>query len=805
MERGPLVIPVADCYRRAVLDGADMTRVVPAVEAVRATAAGRDELPYFSGAITGVIATNTDKNAHEALSELRARCHDLLYERVSRQLDEAFDRSPDEGWRLWRTMWVRGMWDWPEAVWRRLLLAPCPVRERDAAELAELCAAGLASLDSRWGETYDVMKRLSREDWLPPVALTYLVENLAMVELYVFRRHTAARELLDRAEALGGAPDRVRTGWSEWWLEQASSEDSDERDALGRAWEIARAVVEADPHTRRGWSVLGRVLEKVDPADRRNEQPEGCYRSVIAEGEIEGWAYLVKLEVQQSADGLSDSGVAMLIDMALRTWPEKKHYIYMRLADAAELKADLDSADFYHRAAIEHAPDQISGYVARGYARFDAGDVETARAMFATATELAPNSADTQFGSAWFHEQLGEWAIALPHYQNARRLHPGWAATFTARIGACLDRLGRIAEAEHELVTGLRRFPGDTNLVAALEDLATGLYQERNSTESARRLFGTIREICGETYEGSYLNLLGNMRYWLEDYQAAEQQFQLSLAAGNTSPVIQSNIARAREGRFRTGEFDQLPLAIESLRQAVALAPDRDEYHTRLEALERQADLMRRYGQAVFDRVPVVRPIRVEVSDEWLPIILVPETTELSATLQQKITAMRDQVERETGVWLPGIRMSTLTSWAPGNVRCTLSGAAVRVGVLPTSELFCDAPLEQVRPLAPSARPAGTEGTIIAPEHASAVADAGLTVLPPEDYLLRWAQEVILGHLAEFVGHDEMAHRLSTVSTENQPAVDLGTLTGLVRRRLRRGEPVLDLASVTGQRAVVAE
>jgi hypothetical protein len=79
------------------------------------------------------------------------------------------------------------------------------------------------------------------------------------------------------------------------------------------------------------------------------------------------------------------------------------------------------------------------------------------------------------------------------------------------------------------------------------------------------------------------------------------------------------------------------------------------------------------------------------------------------------------------------------------------------------------------------------------------VLELGLPVWETADYLLGWVEGAVRRHLVEFVGHEEIALRLANLTDDDRPDVDLTALTAAVRARLRRGEPVDDLAAVCRQ------
>lgn len=803
IDRGPLVPLVAECYRRAALDGADMLRVVRAVEEVRAAAGDGQDLELAADVVVRAIATSQDKSIYPTLDELRTRIHHRLYETASAQLRERFRRGVQEGWHAWQSAWVHGIWNWPEPVWQWLQAAEYPFPETAHSELAELRAAGHAMLDDRWGDVYDPLERLAAAPWLPAAERASLVETLAMIQLYILLQPTSARTLLERAQELDAARHRVCAGWAQWWVKQATA-DADARASLDHARADARRAIALEPHFGRAWLVLGMVREKDDDPGQEEEQPEFYYRRALAEGEFAGWAELLRLELDRAEGSQADSGVQALLDLGRRTWPHKEPDVLLQLAEFLWRRRQLDEADDCYRRAIALDPSRVSAYTGRGYERFEANDVPTARAMFAATIELAPESVHARYGMAWLCEQLGEWGQALLHYERALELRPEWEATLTTRIGECLRRLDRLADAERELLAGLRRHPDDSGLASGLKDLAQHLYQECDDVNAAWRIYDELRAIRGQAYEGTYRNLRGNTYYWLADYVAAEVEYRHAAAAEPANAVFQSNIADALEARIKAGDHTQLSAAVQALRQATELDPEHAEYRERLSSLERRRGMLAGYGPAALERLPIATPVRVELADEFLPHILVPDTYDLQPVFREKIDAMRARVQDETGVWLPGIRFATFDGWVQGNARCSLLDASMRIEYLPIDDRFCPAPLGEVRLHAPKARAAGNpaggpDGTLVPAASCASVAQAGLPLWETTDYLLGWVESIVRRHLVEFVGHDEIARRLTELTDRHLPEVELTAVTAAVRARLRRQETVRDLADICRQ------
>jgi tetratricopeptide (TPR) repeat protein len=800
---GMLIALIAECYHRAALVGADMMSVTRAIEEVR-NAAGQDgDLERAADAATRVIAAAQDASVLAQLNDFRASVEASLFESTTASLREQLQDDADEGWRAWQGVWAHALWHWPDHVFQRLATSEFPVPGYASSELDELRIASRAVQDGRWSETYEPIARLAAAPWLAAADRVALVETLAMIQLLVLSQPTAAKELLEQAEESGIERHRVCAGWAEWWLDQAVSEAD-----LDRAGSFARRAVDLEPYFGRAWVVLGSIAEKKDgTADSRrgpDERPEFYYRQAIANGEFDGWGGLLRIELDRADGNQDDPTVQALLKEAERIWPHRECDVLITMATLLSDRGSNDEADSFFLRAITLDPTRVSAYVGRGYERYDAGDIQTAREMFATATKLAPGSFGGAVGTAWLSEQLGEWEEAVRWYEAALARRPQSDVILISRIGPCLSKLGRSAEAEQRLMDALRRHPDNGPLASALADLAEATYRERNDPERAKQIYDAIRAVRGEAYEGTYRNSRGHVAYWQTDYAAAQTEYQLATVAEPNNAVFHSNVAQAAEARLEAGDPSILPDAIIALRRAHELDPDSQDYSARLAFLELRAEILTAYGAAALERTPFQTPVRIYLGDDFLPYILIPDTNDLQPSFQEKIDAMRARVQHDTGVWLPGIRFATFEQPAWENLRCLLSGVSMRTDRHSFAERFSPAPLQQVNVHAPDARTAanptgGPDGTSVPSESWDEVQQAGLPLWTVTDYLLGWVEGIVRRHLVEFVGHSEMAARIADISDHDLADWadrHLTAVTAAVRMRVREEGKACDVEQI---------
>ena len=694
----PFVAMVADCYRDAVVAGADMVRATQALESVRQAAGSAEDIARACDAVVGALVENTDKPLDVCLQSLREHLHEELYESAIRRVEGAFGTDVEQGWRVWQLTWLHAVWRWPEPVWQRYTQSEFAFPR--ATDIARFRTVTSAILDERWGDSYDLFTELSEASWLPDDERAIILDTLSMIELYIFARPDESKALLERADVADRQSPRVLAGWGEWWLAQADKlVEAEAAAALDRAREYADRSAAADPRMSRAVLLRAQLAahEASDPAASAE-----YYEQAMALGEYAGWRHLVGAELERADGNPHAVPVEAMIELALRVWPHREADTYRAIANALDLRKVPTAADVFYERALAADPGRANIHTERGYERADANDGETARAMFARAIELAPGSFDGWYGMAWLCDHNEQWDLALENYLQALDRRPLAERLLVGRIAVCLRELGRVEEARQRLAGALRSQPDDASILSELEDLARVSYQDSADPEFALAIYDEARSIVGAGYEPVYRNNRGHVSYWNADYLVAAAEYEQATVADPQNAVYPSNAGLAYEKALAAGDVSVLPRAISVLRKAFELAPTSTEYQVRLDALERQATLAARYGDDVLTRLPVTLPIRVEITPDFYPYMLEAESTQLTERFNAKVEAMRERIRGDMGVLIPGIRFSPFDiATVDGNARCSVHGTAMALADLPIATRFADCEPAAIGELSP--------------------------------------------------------------------------------------------------------
>ena len=263
-------------------------------------------------------------------------------------------------------------------------------------------------------------------------------------------------------------------------------------------------------------------LAELDLRERRFQQAQDGFRSLIQAGDSRGTPGLIQCALAQSQ---WQQAVQIASDQ-LRSAPERQDY---RLALA---RAYVASGNF--AAAVQAfqwliASDPKSGplYLQLGEAKGRAGDVQGAMAAFQMARQLAPANAAAAFALALLYDQTGRFTEARKAYQIVIQLQPENTAALNnlayldAEDGLDLDQA--LARAQH----AQQLLPDDPNV----QDTLALVYIQKNLTNEGVRI---LRDLVNRNPDNAAFHLhLALALYQKGDRPWAKREL---LAAGRHNP-----------------------------------------------------------------------------------------------------------------------------------------------------------------------------------------------------------------------------------------------------------------------------
>ncbi len=208
---------------------------------------------------------------------------------------------------------------------------------------------------------------------------------------------------------------------------------------------------------------------------------------------IRFWNHLIKFENEQAWEAA---------DSLLRLYPEETEPYVMkgRLFEQTSL---LDSAIHCYK----HAAVLDTGYTRAvmhlGYAYSTAGDQEQAIEYMQRYIRLSPDLADPRASYADLLLRVGRYDEALEQYEASLELKPDYWYSFS-QIGYIYSILGRLREAEEQMLKGLTYLPGSERMNASRLTIAANMDMSRGLYDKAAERFLMALKDDSTSYEAAY-------------------------------------------------------------------------------------------------------------------------------------------------------------------------------------------------------------------------------------------------------------------------------------------------------------
>jgi tetratricopeptide (TPR) repeat protein len=804
---------VADSYRAAVLEGADMRAATDTLEGVRAAAEEADELHVWDS-IDLAIGRTDDEALRLVLAQLRERYVAGLAERQAARVAAAGDDAASVWLSAYTTAFTR---------WRTSLLPPLAdvlpddvwpdVGREDVAR-----ATGFV-YDDRWAEAYDWTLRLARDERVATHERAVLFATAAEIQLYHLLDTAAVKQHLDEADALAsGIPD-VLAAWAEYHLHLNEVEQA--RTLMHEALKLSES--KATPYV-----TLGDSFEQ----EGNLEAAEEWYREAVerCSGISDGYRRLFRLYGRPELYEDRGGDMAALLERAVAVDPENEPVIHVEMGEAHRQRQDLEAALPWYDHAIALYRGRLPSYITAASACTEAGDFARAESYIARAIELAPEAFAGYWERGWLEEQRGDLEEAAESYRAALARRPAWDGIIRTRLGVVLNRDGREADAASELLLGLEHDPENDTLVDALYEIVDTRIAEQRY-EEAEELLGSIQRIGGARIEGSLRNRLGNVFYARGDFAAAATEYEAAIAAEGWLAVYHSNLAGAyrelhvweqaktaldeaykisgdesdyardlsllRNGQgnelYERGEFaaaaehyraaadlyssdpvfhsnlglalqnaHSLPDREETLGRAAAafaearrLAPDAADYRQWADwcAIERR--LTERVGAPQVGEDAEVPIIGLWLAADLLPALLVPDTFDLREDVLALIETMRARLSARIDLAVPGVRFRELLDpWAEGQYVVALLDQQAAWGAAPPGKRYARADPGMLERLGIEYEiaydsPFGDGGVWVSENDVAALEEAGVEVWALLDYPIRHLESVVAETVAD--------------------------------------------------------
>lgn len=292
-------------------------------------------------------------------------------------------------------------------------------------------------------------------------------------------------------------------------------------------------------------------------------------------------------------------------------------------------KEDLKEAENYYGRAINAAPKMASGYVGMGDLFEKNNQLETAELWYREAVSKAGGSSlgydrllrilgrpanfksrEQEFlaildkriavdpdGMYNLHLEIGKYYLenqryteATERYDEAIKLNESHPGAYIEK--ADLSRLqGNYREAEEFGTKAIERSDKvELGAQYVLEAIADDYYKKCADKESAKRVYGKVLGFLGEQYKGSFHNRLGNMYYYLGEYESAVEEYRKAIKVAPGEPVFHRNLS----GAFQY--LKDYETAIRELECAYAIDNDKKLFD------QKKANLANLQGNEAYER-----------------------------------------------------------------------------------------------------------------------------------------------------------------------------------------------------------
>ena len=506
-----------------------------ALHAIRTEFDASSDLFDRHRAISAQIGGTASGGLRRMLMQLRDEFETQIRDTAVGEILQAFALSLEDGWRAWLTKLAAAVSVFHHRHSLRLCEHPFPFDGSRKQRVVELRQAVECMLQSRWDEAYEQIAFLSKQESLPDLVRARLVIIAGQIETSWFEKPKQAGRSYAEAERLAPDDGLVLATLGDYWLGKD----------IERAAAYYRRAMETAPKSANGYTGMGDRFEK----DGRLAEAETWYRKAIslAGGDSLGYNQLLRLLGRPENLKSREEEFLTLVETTLAVDPEGDYGTCLDTGQYYQTSGRFSEAGEWYDKAISLHLNWPRAYTTLSALSQAQDNEEEAEANCKKAIEVAPDCPIGYLSLAKIYEEKSRWQDALNIYEGSPQRSPQSASFARVMEGRMHAKLDRYQEAERILSEELRSDVESPHALRALEEIATDYDAKGGDKESARRVYGGIREILGETYEGSYRNWLGNMHYSLAEYDSAIAEYRRAIAAAPGEVVYHRNLANACE------------------------------------------------------------------------------------------------------------------------------------------------------------------------------------------------------------------------------------------------------------------
>ena len=667
---------LADAYRDAALSAANMMAATHALEAIRDAGTGDDAAYLAIYELERQLAQVSDTRVVKALNSLAGAISAAKIALDLAAVEQAAERDPAEAWAELRRRFARAIAKFQDVVVDGLARGALSGAREHKSDVERWIAQVQHMVRAHWPEALDLFESLGHDSVVRGSDRAQLLARATQVQLYHMNDLAAAeRALADARAALADDSASSTTAMSEVMCAAAQLEIK--REQPEKAKQLLQEAMRIDPSFEDAYRYMGEIVA----AESTPEEAEKWY----VRGMESAPGGMLNLLALAGILGTPENypsrrlRVAELRERAFRVAWTKRYSLYVDFALIALANNELDDAWKLMELAREEDASRADAFIIAGRVLSAKNRLVEALEEYGRALAAEPTHAE-----GW--DRVRELADRAPDAETARtllraidRIFKGSprAALLPARL-TLLQKAGRWDDAEAE---------------------SAAVLSEDGDEPAHNKRLARIR------------NEHGNQIFGEGDYRGATALYESALLATREDAVLWGNLADALEhDADAAGRVERLGRGVTALQHAIAFGGDAPDpaYVKQHPLLAMKYKVASRFGLRVLEYTATKPPLCLEISDDLLPLVIVPDTTKLSEDCLATVDRVRGRVASETGIVLPAVNFRQLaSSWEEGQYALQLGDLYVDRGSVPCDRvlMFGAAP----PPGAPADRPPATD------------------------------------------------------------------------------------------------
>jgi len=389
------------------------------------------------------------------------------------------------------------------------------------------------ALQRRWMETLPAWTYLASLEGLPVGTRAQLRTTLAEVLLYYLEDENQAWHLLLEAYKMDPGDSRTVSTLGDALARKGRTK------AAARLAARARELV---PDSTDGYVLAG------DLADQNGDLAgaEKWFLEAVRHGPgyTTGYERMMNLLGRGDRFAEKESRVLRYAEQEKLVEPACAYRVELSLGDIYLQVGRRDDARQRYEKARDLVPEWPRAYTALGFWHIGAKTYPEAEKCFRQALARAPESPEVLEALLYLHETQTEWQKSIELSESHRAACQVAPFRTTPYVGNALWNVGRRDEAKALLLDQLRKTPEHSLTNSRLESFARDLYKN-SEPEAAEALFTRMHEVRSARHPGELAGHLGQMYYYLDNYDQARAQYAAAIELEPDAPAYHTGLGDA--------------------------------------------------------------------------------------------------------------------------------------------------------------------------------------------------------------------------------------------------------------------